>query len=430
MSTPSSRRSFLALVGALGSCAEEGATQPPSASGIPSPSGSLRIADPEPSAPPVAPARPRRPGRGRDRLIAEHPGLSFLPWMSLAECPTPIELAPSLAKALGVGELWIKRDDQSAAGNLVSGGKVRKLEWLLAEAVQLGHRSVVTFGGAGSNHAVATAAYGRELGLAVRVELAPQPKSAIVRQNLLRLASLGAEIVPIAGVNDAAEKAQRRARRERDPRRSAYVIPPGGTSPLGNMGFVEAGYELALQIEAGLLPRPDRIVMATGTTGSAAGLAIGLAAARVDTKITAVRCSSPETASADALRAQIDATLARLRARAPELSVRPAFPGLDGAQLGAGYGVPTKGALRAIELAREHMGLVLEPVYTGKALAALGASQRSTERVLFWASQPAPWRDPAVSTSAATPGRLHGEQEWNEKARIPAVMRAYLELDQ
>lgn len=376
---PISRRAFAggALV-ALAACARSGSvltapraeTRPPT---LPAPSPeSVR------PAPPLARAdADAQLGAALPALTRRYPALgAALPFVSLGVAPTAIEGAPRLARAAGLEALYVKRDDVSAPA--YGGGKPRKLELLLGEALRSGSRTVVTSGGAGSNHAVATAIYGASLGLHVVLELAPQPPSDEVRRNLTVALRHGATIVlgPSA----------RLAALERAPR-PHHVIPAGGTSPLGNVGFVEAGLELAEQLARGDAPEPDVVYLAMGTMGSAAGLAIGLAAAGLAIRVVAVRASSPGTSSEPRLRALFDATVRSLRA------LDPSFPdvpydasrlAIDGAHLGGGYSRPTREGARALELAREHAGLGLESTYTAKALAALLAKGVGARVALFW----------------------------------------------
>ena len=198
------------------------------------------------------------------------------------------------------------------------------------------------------------------------------------------------------------------------------MIPRGGTSALGNLGFVAAGLELAEQVERGELPAPDVVYMAMGTMGSVAGLAIGLEAGGLETRVAAVRASNPGTSS----RAKLDATLAETIALL-RLGV-PAFRAVDDAgrririvedQLGAGYGRPTPAGERALALAEEDAGLRLERTYTAKALAAIVADAPSLRdrTVLFWnthSSRPLPPPPDPRRLPAAPPASLFG-------ARIP-----------
>jgi 1-aminocyclopropane-1-carboxylate deaminase/D-cysteine desulfhydrase-like pyridoxal-dependent ACC family enzyme len=186
-------------------------------------------------------------------------------------------------------------------------------------------------------------------------------------------------------VTNAHARAERDARENED----TYVIPPGGTTPLGTLGFVSAGLELAADVRAGKMPSPARIYVALGLGGTAAGLGLGCALGGLSTEIVAVRTSSPTTVSAATLRNIYDETVAFIRARDPAF-VAPAFAKasvrIDGRFVGGGYGVPTAAGDDAIMRARTAVGWELDPVYTGKAFAALLADVRTGARgpLLFW----------------------------------------------
>jgi D-cysteine desulfhydrase len=302
----------------------------------------------------------------------------------LGTLPTPLERAAALGEHLGIGSLWVKRDDLS--GEVHGGGKVRKLELLLGEARSTGSRTVVTFGGVGSNHAVATAIYAAQLGMRVVLRLLPEPADDRVRHNLLADLAAGAEL-HLAHGRASLDPAARQAAAGDEAR--PYVIAAGGSSPLGNIGFVNAAFELEGQIERGEMPEPDVIYVAMGTMGAAVGLAIGLRAAGLRTRLVAVRASSPGTSSEARLRAMASETAAYLRRLDPALArLDLAMTDLTvaGGYLGAGYGLSTGKARSAIGLAHDLAGLDLEHVYTGKALAALidHAPRLSRSVVLFW----------------------------------------------
>jgi D-cysteine desulfhydrase len=305
----------------------------------------------------------------------------------LGTFPTPIARAVALGQRLGIRSLWVKRDDLS--GEAYGGGKVRKLEHLLGDARIRAARTVVTSGGVGSNHAVATAIYAAQLGMRVELRLLPEPPDDRVRKNLLADLAAGAELHLMRTRARAGEEEGR------------YLIAAGGSSPLGNAGFVNAAFELAAQIDRGEVPEPDVIYMAMGTMGAAVGLAIGLRAAGLRSRLTAVRASSPGTSSEARLFAMAAETAAYLRALDPSLPpLDPARTDLtiDGGHLGPGYGLATGKATRAVALAHELEGLDLEHVYTGKALAALidHAPRLSDSVVLFWSthsSRQLPLRD-------------------------------------
>jgi D-cysteine desulfhydrase len=315
-------------------------------------------------------------------LYARFPALERkLPRARLGRFPTPVDKAEALARELGLRSLSIKRDDRSAEP--YGGGKARKLELLLGAAREEGARGVITFGGVGSHHAIATAIYGNQLGLDVHLLLLPEPPSDAVRAALLACAREGAQL-ELAGTLTAAKR--RAAALAADG--SLHIIEAGGSSPLGNVGFVSAAFELAAQIERGEIDRPDDVYIALGTMGSAVGLAIGLAVAELPIRIVAVRASSPGTSSLRALKAMHAETVALLRAR------DPSFPDvalgedrlvIAGDYLGKGYAEPTIKGARAIELAARH-DLALEHTYTAKAFAAIvDAARRAPDRrVLYW----------------------------------------------
>jgi D-cysteine desulfhydrase len=324
-------------------------------------------------------------------LLQAWPGLAArLALAPLAHLPTPVEPAAELARELGMAGLWIKRDDRS--GPLYGGNKVRKLELLLAAALERGAREVLTFGAAGSNHAVATSLYARQLGLGRTVVLVPQPDSPTVRRNLLLQVAAGATIVPCAHQREAswvalAESARRLVRTGRRP----FVIPPGGSSPRGTVGFVNAALELDRQIAAGVLPEPDVLYVAAGTLGTAVGLALGLALVGRRTLVRAVRVTARSFASPERCRQLFHATNALLAVTDPAVPVLR-FPSdrfeLVHDQYGEGYGVATPEGTRAVALAHDRLALALEGTYTGKALAGLladaGRGRLAGAHVLFW----------------------------------------------
>ena len=197
----------------------------------------------------------------------------------LADLPTPVDNADRLARKIGAGTLHVKRDDLS--GTTYGGNKVRKLEFLLADALRRETDTVITFGCAGSNHAIATALYAKECGLRTVAMLTPQTNSHAVQKNLRAHLVAGTELRHCSDDNDARRSAAEYVRG----RRAAgfpepVIVPGGGTSGLGALGFVNAALELSAQIDAGQLPEPELVYVALGTMGTAAGLAIGCDARR------------------------------------------------------------------------------------------------------------------------------------------------------
>lgn len=312
-----------------------------------------------------------------------------LPHVPLGEFPTPVERHDDLARELGIGGLWVKRDDLS--GEVYGGNKVRKLEVLLADALRAGAREVVTFGGAGSNHALASAIYGQRLGFRVDLFLTPQPASEHVRRNLLLDHSFGAVMHhaedAASAMRDAAEHVSRRtAETGVEP----YVIPYGGTNALAVVGMMDAGLELVMQTVQGELPVPDAVYVAAGSLGTAAGIAMGLAAGEVSTEVRAVRVTSVDVASRQTLDALLEDTDDLVCAMdtscicthdlAPRIRLIEDF-------YGEGYGTPMAEADAAVRCARAH-GLILDGTYTGRAFAALIAEAETgalaDAQVVFW----------------------------------------------
>lgn len=292
-----------------------------------------------------------------------------LPRVELCDLPTPVRRL----EGLGVDDLWVKDDSRSAP--LWGGNKPRKLEWVLGDARARGRDMILTFGGLATNHGLATALYAREHGMRCVLALVDQPRDAHVEAQLERIRASGAEVHLTRTKARTLLALPRLLARHRP-----YVLPAGGSSPVGALGFVEAALELGEQVRAGELPEPAEIWLALGTGGSAAGLAAGLPLAGLpSTRVKAVLVN-------DKLRLS-EKTLARLARRTLRGLGRvdaPLAP-IDVVRgfMGAGYGHHTPEGDAAIERARGE-GMDLEPVYTGKALAALLAAPPAAGPAVYW----------------------------------------------
>ncbi|MDB5220221.1 MAG: 1-aminocyclopropane-carboxylate deaminase [Myxococcaceae bacterium] len=391
---PIGRRAFLAGSGVIVGCAPRkgAATRFESSSASASADASA-----PPDAATSAVASASAPSHA---LFDAYPALAkTLARVALGRFPAAIERATSLAPD---GTLYIKRDDDFtrslAPPNLpaptsapadAGGGKVRKLELYFGEARAQGKRRIITSGGVGSNQALAVALLGRALGFSVRLHLTPQPLSSLTTNNLGADAATGAELRLFDTVYEGHARATRDAQESAD----TYVIPPGGTTPLGTLGFVNAGLELAADVRAGRMPAPRRVYVALGLGGSAAGLGLGCALGGLRTEIVAVRASSPGSVTAATLRAIHDETVAFAHARDPsfpKLTADAVVVRIDGRFVGAGYGAPSAAGNDAIARAHDREGWDLDPVYTGKALAALlddlrtDPAGRGAGPLLFW----------------------------------------------
>ncbi len=320
---------------------------------------------------------PGDPAEDAPRLHRLFPALArSTPYARLGTTPTAVARVPGLD--VGGAELWVK--DEGAYGDGGWGGnKVRKLEWILPDARRHGCRTVLTFGALGTNHGLATALYARDGGLRAAVAVVDQPRDAHVDRQFALLCGSGASVhrTRTRGRTIASLPWLIVRHSSLWPPRPPYVLPAGGSSPVGVLGMVECALEIAEQVRRGTLPAPTRIVCAVGTGGTAAGLLLGLRLAGLEATVHAAVVN-------DALRLD-EAVIRRLAARTARLlrrrgaalpgDVLEAWPGdllVDRGALGPGYGVATPEGDQALEDAAA-CGVALDPVYTAKALAALRA---------------------------------------------------------
>jgi L-cysteate sulfo-lyase len=275
----------------------------------------------------------------------------------LGTWPTPLEPMPRLARALGLGEqdLWVKRDDLTGLGG--GGNKIRKLEWMCAAALAEGATALVTTGAAQSNHARLTAAAGARLGLDVVLVLVGNPGSS-ASGNLTLDGLLGAKVVWAGEVDDEAlaATAQRTADQLRARGGVPALIPFGGSSVLGARGYVEGGRELLAQA-----PDLACVVAAVGSGGTMAGLVGALGVERV----LGVHCGAVSDPAATV--AALVSGLSAEECAPQKLRLR-----LD--QVGDDYGMLTPAVSAALALTARTEGIVLDPIYTGRAMAGLIAS--------------------------------------------------------
>lgn len=321
---------------------------------------------------------------GYSYLNLHYPQLNRLPREFLGAFPTPVTRHQT-----GRLPLYVKHDDLTHP--LYGGNKLRKLEYLFGQALARGHRSVATFGAAGSNHALATALHARSLGLACTCLLVHQPKTPSVRRTLAMHLAIGTRLVPWRGYGREDLSLYRRLFRGPDAAHRPFVIPMGGSSWQGAVGYVNAAFELARQVEAGELPEPSRIYVPLGTMGTVAGLALGLAAAGLRSRLIAVRVvieAVADEARTRRLAEKTNTLLRRLDADFPV--VEPGRLNLEFRHefLGPGYAVPTPEAVSAVAWAKERLDLGLETTYSGKALSALLADAEGgvpdAGPALFW----------------------------------------------
>jgi D-cysteine desulfhydrase len=304
-----------------------------------------------------------------------------LPRAHLGFFPTPLAEMPRLAKALGGPRLFVKRDDQT--GLATGGNKTRKLEFTVGEALRQGADTLVTLGAVQSNHARQTAAAAAATGLRCVLVLKGHPP-ARATGNLLLDHLLGARVV-FSGEETRERVADRVMEEERAAGHQPFLVPVGASDEHGAPGYVAAMEELDAQLrERGI--RLDRIVVASSSFGTQAGMCVGARRLDLGVQIAGICIDS----SAEELRREVARIAARTERRMGlDPSVTPAdVVGFDG-YLGGGYAVLAEPEKEAILLAARTEGILLDPVYTGRAMAGLIDLVRKGElgpgeNVLFW----------------------------------------------
>lgn len=324
-------------------------------------------------------------------ILRDYPKLKAeIPYVSLATLPTPVERLQEIGDTIGLGRLYIKRDDLSGA--VYGSNKVRKLEFLFGEILRTKAKEVITFGFAGSNHALATAIYARQLGLKSASLLLPQANAHYVRRNLLAGHFYNARLcsyrnIPLLCLGIVGQFCRGTLVDGAFPR----FIPAGGSSPLGIVAYVNAALELRDQIAEGVLPEPELIYVPLGSMGTSAGLILGLKAAGLKTRVIPVRVIEERMASPKKMLQLIRKTVTLLR------SHDPTFPNINISKddllirndcMGEGYAHFTQEGMVAAQLVGRTTGIPLNGTYSAKAFAALmnDAESRSLadQTVLYW----------------------------------------------
>ena len=295
--------------------------------------------------------------------------LARFPRLHFAHLPTPLEFMPRLTEALDGPRLWVKRDDCTGLG--FGGNKTRKLEFLMAAAREEGADTVVTPGAVQSNHCRQTAAAAAKLGMkAILVferRLANPDEAYRTSGNVLLDKIFGATIEEVDAGTDMNAAIAETGERVQSEGAKAYLIPGGGSSPIGALGYVNCAMELVNQANTMNL-KIDHIIHATGSAGTQAGLVTGLKAIHADIPVLGVGVAARE-----------DAQKARVFSLAEKTADLIGAPGVVGSDdivvddnyIGEAYGVPTEGMTEAVTMAARLEGLLFDPVYSGKALAGM-----------------------------------------------------------
>ena len=309
--------------------------------------------------------------------------LARFPRHFVAHLPTPLEPLPRLSKELGI-DLWIKRDD--CTGLSTGGNKTRKLEFLMAEAEAEGADIVLTQGATQSNHARQTAAFAAKLGMDCHILLEDRTGYADANYrtngNVLLDHLHGATTEHFPGGHDMAGALADKAEALRREGRRPYAIPGGGSNPTGALGYVDAALELVAQANAQGL-RIDRLVHATGSSGTQAGLVAGLAAMNAGIPVLGIGTRAPKEKQEQMVHDLACRTAEKLGV--PPVPREAVVANTD--YVGDGYGLPTESGLEAIRMFAQLDGILLDPVYSAKGAAGLIDLARkgdfAGERVVF-----------------------------------------------
>ncbi len=306
-------------------------------------------------------------------LYRRFPALTVIPRVQLCDLPSPV-----MQTCVEGADLWIKRDDLNAP--VSAGNKARMLEFLLA-SVRRGD-TVLTIGGEGSTHVLATAMHARRLGART---IALRWKHEM-NETSLRTADLINEECVIARVHRTTVGTIVRSYWARAKQRMHYV-PLGGSSPLGVLAQVNAGLELAEQVRAGLLPRPERVVLPLGSGGTVAGIALGFAIAGLETAVIGVQVTPAIIANRTRVRRLISRTAHLIESTTGETipRVRGHLLGVARNAYGGAYGRPVPAAIEASNRLEEATGIRLDYTYSAKAFAvALGLAHSASGNTMFW----------------------------------------------
>ncbi|AEC21323.1 D-cysteine desulfhydrase [Pusillimonas sp. T7-7] len=303
--------------------------------------------------------------------------LAAFPRIRLGHFPTPLEFMPNLTKHLGGPNLYIKRDD--CTGLATGGNKTRKLEFLVAQALEQGADTLITQGAVQSNHARQTVAAAAKVGLQCKILLEQRVSDATEEYeqsgNVLLDRLLGGDIVGrFPAGTDMQQEMEKLAAELRSAGRKPYVIPGGGSNPVGALGYVGCAQELLNQsFETGL--RIDHVVHATGSTGTQAGLVVGLRSSNSGIPVYGVSVRAPKDKQEENVWKLVQATVDYMGL--PASSVERADVVANSDYVGDGYGIPTDSMIEALRLTAEQEAILLDPVYSGKGMAGLIALIRS-----------------------------------------------------
>ena len=296
--------------------------------------------------------------------------LSRYPRLHFAHLPTPLEPMKRLSEHLGGPNLWIKRDD--CTGLSSGGNKTRKLEFLMADAVEKKADAIITQGATQSNHARQTAAIAAKLGMECHILLEDRTGSEdpayVYNGNVLLDQLHGATISKRPADTDMNAAMEEFAQQLRDDNKTPYIIPGGGSNEIGALGYVNAAIELTTQANDQSL-RIDHLVHATGSAGTQAGLVLGMEGMNSGIPVYGVGVRAPKQKQEEMVFGLAQRT-AEFMGLNPEIVKRERVVA-NSDYVGDGYGIPTSAMVEAVKMMAQYEGILLDPVYAGKGFSGL-----------------------------------------------------------
>ena len=295
--------------------------------------------------------------------------LAKFPRLRFAHLPTPLEPMANLSRLLDGPNIWVKRDD--CTGLAGGGNKTRKLEFLMADAEQQGADTIITQGAVQSNHARQTAAIAAKLGyecyLLLENRTGSDDPDFLANGNVLLDDIYNARLSDFPAGTDMNQEMLSLSKELRAAGKKPYIIPGGGSNRIGALGYVNAAYELVGQCnDQGL--KVDHIVHATGSTGTQAGLVTGLTAIHSGIDLMGISVRAPKEAQEENVY-RLACETAEFIGSSAALNRSDVVANSD--YVGEGYGMPTDGMIEAVEMTARHESILLDPVYSGKAMAGL-----------------------------------------------------------
>ena len=296
--------------------------------------------------------------------------ISKFPRLHFAHLPTPLEPMQRISKALGGPNLWIKRDD--CTGLSSGGNKTRKLEFLMADAVERKADCIITQGATQSNHARQTCAIAGKLDLECHILLEDrtgyEDEAYTLNGNVLLDQLHGATISKRPAGTDMNQAMNDLAQSLRDDGKHPYIIPGGGSNEIGALGYVNAAIELTTQANDRSL-RIDHVVHATGSSGTQAGLVLGMEGINSGIAVYGVGVRAPKEKQEEMVYDLAQRTAVYMGLNPEIVSREKVVANSD--YVGDGYGLPTSSMVEAVKMLAKYEGILLDPVYSGKGFAGL-----------------------------------------------------------